>query len=70
LNGNDAAQEITMFNDATNTAPVVLTDEQLELVSGGIQTDAGHIPPGVHIPSFDGQIVLPINGSERGFWQP
>jgi hypothetical protein len=35
-----------MFKHATDCiAPVVLTDEQLELVSGGIQSDAGHIPP-------------------------
>jgi hypothetical protein len=52
-------QEITMFKHATNdTAPAVLTEEQLEFVSGGVHPDAtGNIPTCPALPPIHGGAV-------------
>jgi hypothetical protein len=49
-----AQQEMTMFKHATDyTAPVALTDEQLELVAGGVTPDAtGNIPTCPPLPTI------------------
>lgn len=57
-------QEMTMFKHMTDyTAPVELSNEQLELVSGGVTPDAtGNIPTCPSLPT----IIHFGGGSPRG----